>query len=264
MANSDRHTPERPPRSGEEPEQPPVPDPHRGEAEPAPDAHARDAAEGEVTRPDQQEELGPVAGLMHASAVEATTEVTNDPEAEAEAERLGVESEGVEAAQIFTILFATVLALALAVVGVFVLVGVYADEETIERDAVALYPELREVERAFAEMQNYSRVDSLYRIPIAAAMGQVVEVYGAQQSEAVPAPDNFSTLYLDAIRESDVAVREYELDAIGYDELIGGDESVPAPGVDLGSDTEGEGADVETTADGEAAAEEPVNEPEDL
>jgi hypothetical protein len=237
MANPDPH-------SSENPEQRPVPDPHRGEVEPAQDPHTRDEAEGEVVRPDQQEELGPVGELMHAASVEATAEVTGDPEAEAEAERLGVESEGVEAAQIFAILFATVLSLALAVIAVFVLIGKYADDETVARANVLLYPELREVERVYAEMQNYSRVDSLYRLPIGVAMNQVTEVYAGQDA-SVPAPDNFSTLYLDAIRESDVRVREYELDALGYDELVEDEATIPDPGVDLGADTESEASPVE-------------------
>jgi hypothetical protein len=230
MANPDQH-------NSENPEQRPVPDPHRGEGEPAPDPHTRDEAEGEVVRPDQQEELGPVAGLMHAASVEATAEVTSDPEAEAEAERLGVEGEGVEAAQIFTIMLATAISLALAVVAVFVLVGQYSDEATIERADVRLYPELREVERVYAEMQNYSRTDSLYRLPIGVAMNQVAEAYAGRDA-AVPAPDNFSTIYVDAIRETDVEVREYELDAIGYDELTQGQGPVPDPGVDLEAGTE--------------------------
>jgi hypothetical protein len=248
MANPDQHTPENP-------DQRPVPDPHRGEPEPAPDSHTRDEAE-EVVRPDQQEELGPVGELMHAASVEATAEVTSDPEAEAEAERLGVEGEGVEAAQIFAIMFATALSLALAVVAVFVLIGQYSDEAVIERANVLLYPELREVERVYAEMQNYSRIDSLYRLPIGVAMNQVTEAYAGREA-AVPAPDNFSTLYLDAIRETDVEVREYELDALGYDELTQGQGPIPQPGVDLGPGTETEESPVEE------GNEEEGNEPED-
>jgi hypothetical protein len=258
MADNDPRTPKRPPPSGGEPEQGAVPDTHRAEPAPAPDAHTRDEPAAEMARPDQQEELGPVGGLMHAAAVEATAEVTGDAEAEAEAERLGIESEGVEAAQIFTIMLATAVTLALAVVGVFFLVGVIADEETVERDAVTLYPELREVERVYAEMENYSRTDSLYRLPIGVAMAQVAEAYYAEQGEgAVPAPDNFSTLYLDAIRESEVAVREYELDALGYDSLTQGAGPIPQPGVDLGEGTEGEPSGVETETEATPAPETP-------
>jgi hypothetical protein len=253
MADHDSDTPQGTPR--------PTPDPHRGEPTPAPDAHSRPGPEGEVVRPDQQEELGPMEGLMEASAAEVSAEVTGSPEDQAEAERLGAEGEGVEAAQIFSIMLATAVTLGLAVFGVFFLVAEVADEKTVERDAVVLYPELREVQRVAAEMENYSRTDSLYRLPIGAAMNQVSEAYYAQQEgsdEVVPAPDNFSTLYLDAIRESEVGVREYELDALGYDSLIQREQTVPDPGVDLGTDTDADGSDVEAETDAP-----PTDEPED-
>jgi hypothetical protein len=212
-------------------------------------------------RPDQQEELGPVEGLMEASAAEVSAEITGDPADQAESERLGAEGEGVEAAQIFSIMLATAITLGLAVFGVFFLVAEVADEKTVERDAVALYPELREVERVAAEMENYSRTDSLYRLPIGAAMSQVSEGYYAQQegnAGVVPAPDNFDTLYLDAIRESEVGVREYELDALGYDSLTQREQTIPDPGVDLGPGTEAEGSDVEAET-----GTTPTEEPED-
>jgi hypothetical protein len=254
MADNERQNPE-------DAEQGAVPDPHRTEPDPAPDPHTRDEPEATMTRPDQQEELGPVGGLMHAAAVEATAEVTGDPEAEAEAARLGIEDEGVEAAQIFTIMLATAVTLALAVLGVFFLVAYIADEETVERDAVTLYPELREVQRVYAEMDNYSRTDTLYRLPIGVAMTQVAESYYAAQGEgAVPVPDNFNTLYLDAIRESEVAVREYELDALGYDSLTQGQGPIPEPGVELGEGTEEDASDVEAETETPAPT---GNEPED-
>ena len=257
MADHDSDTPKGTPR--------PTPDPHRGEPTPAPDAHSRPGPEGEVTRPDQQEELGPVEGLMHASAAQVSAEVTGDPEAEAEAERLGAEGEGVEAAQIFSIMVATAVTLGLAVFGVFFLVAEFADTKTVERDAVTLYPELREVQRVAAEMQNYSRTDSLYRLPIGEAMTQVATAYYTQQegSGAVPAPDNFRTLYLDAIRESEVGVREYELDVLGYDSLTQREDSIPAPGVNLGTETETQGTEAEGAAVEAEADAVPTNEPED-
>lgn len=232
MADHDSDIPEGPRRE---------PDPHRGEPVPSSDAHTRPGPDTDAVRPDQQEELGPVEGLMHAASVEATAEVTGDPEAEAEAARLGVEGEGVEAAQIFGLMLATAVVLVAAVVGVFFLVGYYADEETVERDAVALYPELREVQRVAAEMENYSRTDSLYRIPIGAAMSQVATAYYTQQQggNAVPAPDNFSTLYLDAIRELGPDIREYEVDAVGYQRIRDAQNAELFPAADsLGQDTE--------------------------
>lgn len=246
MANPDQH-------SSENPEQRPVPDPHRGEVTPDPDPHMREEAEGNIVRPDQQEELGPVGELMHAASVEATAEVTGDPEAEAEAERLGVEGEGVEAAQIFTVMLATAISLALAVVAVFVLVEVYADGESVARANVELYPELREVERAFAEIQNYSRTDSLYRLPIDVAMNQVAEAYASQNAD-VSAPENFATLYVDAVREADIARRESSMNEAGS----------PTQSPDTNAPADG-GADAEPGTEEEASSvnTEEGDEPED-
>ena len=263
MADQDRHTPE------EDAEQGAVPDPHRHEPPPRPDSHTRAEPGASVVRPDQQEELGPLEGLMHAAAVEATAEATGDPEAKAEAVRLGVEDEGVEAAQIFGILLATAVTLALAVVGVFVLVGTYADAERVERNAVTLYPELREVQRVAAEMENYSRTDSLYRLPIGAAMNQVAEAYYARQQggDAVPAPDHFNTLYLGATLDSGVPLREESgQTATGSDSLSQGAGAIPEPGVgpSTGEGTPGAGAE-EGTVDAPAETPSPTtsDEPED-
>ena len=150
-----------------------------------------------MTRPDQQEELGPVEGLFHASAVEAEAEITDDPEAEREAERMGIESEGVEAAQILSILVATVVTLALAVVGVFFLVAYYTDAETVERSSGALYPEITENRnRATDLLTNYGRTDDVYRIPITEAMSLVAAEYASQGGGNLrPAPENFRTIY---------------------------------------------------------------------
>lgn len=175
----------------------PVPDAHRGEPEPRPDTHTRAGADADMTRPDQQEVLGPVEGLFHASAVEAKGEVTDDPENEAEAERMGIEAEGVEAAQIFSLLLATVITLALAVVGVFFMVAYYSDAASVERSSGALYPEITENRnRATDLLTNYGRTDDVYRIPITEAMGLVAADYAGRGGEGLrPAPDNFRTVY---------------------------------------------------------------------
>lgn len=194
MADHEHDIPE-----GERPT--PVPDPHRDEPAPAPDAHTRSAPDADMVRPDQQEEIGPLEGLAHAAGVQATTEVTDNPEAEAEADRLGIESEGVESAQIFSVMLATAVTLVLAVVGVFFLVAYEASDETVERDAVVLYPELQETRaRAAAKIGAYGRQDELYRMPIEAAMESVAEEYYDRQQggNVTPAPANFSMIYLDA------------------------------------------------------------------
>ena len=181
------------------PDQGAVPNPHRGEPRPVADEHTRDAPDADLVRPDQQEDLGPVEGLMHAAATEAATEVTDDPAAEAEADRLGIESEGVESSQIFSLMLATILSLVLAVVGVFWLVGVTADDEQVERDGEAFYPEIVDIRARDTDLlENYGRTEEVYRIKIGDAMALVAGEYAQQQAGgAVPAPLNFRTVYLD-------------------------------------------------------------------
>ena len=177
-----------------------VPDPHRGEPVPPPDSHTRSAPDADMTRPDQQEELGPFEGLMHASLVEAKAEVSDDPENEAEAARLGVEGEGVEAAQIFGLLLATGVALALAVVGVFFLVAHYSDAERAKQSRATTYTEVQEAQnRATELLTQHGRTEDAYRMPITDAMAQVAEGYYSQQSaDAQPAPTHFNTVHLNA------------------------------------------------------------------
>lgn len=202
MAEHNSDIPKRP--EGEDIEQGAVPNPHRGKPVPPPDAHTRPAPDADVVRPDQEEELGPVEGLMHASTVEATTEVTDDPDAENEAARLGIEAEGVEAAQIFSIMLATGVTLALAVVGVFLLVAYFSDAETVERSGAATYTELQESQnRATELLTQYGRTEDVYRIPINEAMAQVAQGYYDRQDTGVrPAPTHFNTVYLDASTDS--------------------------------------------------------------
>ncbi len=193
----------------------PVPDPHRDEPTPVRAEHTRDAPDADVVRPDQQEsDLGPIGELMHAASAEAAAEATGSEAAEAEALDSGAEAEGVEAAQIFSLMLVTAVTLVLAVVGVVFLVKFVADGETAERDAVELYPELEETRtRAAAKLNDYSREDDLYRMPIDAAMASVVESYDAQQQGATPAPANFDMVYLDANRADRLG-----LDPVGADE----------------------------------------------
>lgn len=175
----------------------PVPDAHRGKPDPRPDSHSRNAPDADMARPDQQEELGPVEGLLHASAVEAKAEITDDPEAEAEASRLGVEGENVEAAQIFGLLLATAVALALAVVGVFVLVAYYSDAETMHRSSGMAYPEIQELQnRATERLTQYGRSEDAYRMPVTDAMALVAADYAARGADARPAPEHYRTVYL--------------------------------------------------------------------
>lgn len=201
MAKHDSDTPNDSERSGAERrpsgEGGPVPDAHRGEPAPRPDSHPRNAPDADMVRPDQQEELGPVEGLLHASVVEARAEITDDPEVEAEAARLGVEGENVEAAQIFGLLLATAVALGLAVVGVFLLVGYYADAEAVRRSSGMTYPEVQELRnRATERLTQYGRTDEAYRMPVTDAMALVAADYAARGTDARPAPEQYRTVYL--------------------------------------------------------------------
>lgn len=233
----------------------PQSDAHHGEPTPRPDSHSRPAPEADVTRPDQQEELGPVEGLVHASAVEAKAEVTDDPETEAEAARLGIESEGVEAAQIFSILLATVVTLTLAVLGVFVLVAYFSDAETVERSSGATYAEVQEVRNRATEMlTQYGRTEDVYRIPITEAMGLVAADYAERGQDARPAPTNFRTVYLGSY-----------LGESGFDEFGAGAEDSPESGTAVGEDSEAlqTGTPDEPAPDDEAATSDEEDVPAD-
>lgn len=236
MAKHDSDIPNDAERSGAERrpsgEGGPVPDAHRGEPDPRPDSHTRNAPDADMVRPDQQEELGPVEGLLHASAVEARAEITDDPEAEEEAARLGVEGENVEAAQIFGLLLATAVALGLAVVGVFLLVGYYSSAQAVQRSSGMVYPEIQEIRnRATERLTQYGRSEDVYRMPVTDAMALVAADYAARGADARPAPEHYRTVYLGSYF---------------------GQPRPEALGTDAGSDLE---ADEEAAAGGEPEAE---------
>ncbi len=242
MADSNLPESERPIRT---------PDPHRDEPTPLPDAHTRPEAEG-VIRPDQQEsDLGPIGELMGTAPAEATTEVaadmTGDPAAEATAQH--TEAEGVESAQIFSIMLATAVTLGLAVFGVFFLVAYVADNETVERDAVGLYPELQETRaRAAAKLSDYGREEEVYQMPIDAAMASVAETYAARQGDAaVPAPQNYSMVYLDA----------NTADRLGLEPVGSNEAFLPTQEPDLATEEENGPADEAATEVSEDRTEEP-------
>jgi hypothetical protein len=112
------------------------------------------------------------------------------------------------------------------------LVAYVADDETVERDAVALYPELQDTRtRAAAKLGEYGRQENVYQMPIEAAMESVAEDYYARQqgSNATPAPQNFSMIYLDAnsadrlglntvgANEGTLPIQEPDADAVEVD-----------------------------------------------
>ncbi|RMH54829.1 MAG: hypothetical protein D6685_14395 [Bacteroidetes bacterium] len=128
--------------------------------------------------PDVEEELGPVAELVKAAAIEVAADVT-DAEAfyEAEAE-MGVEHEGIEAKQIMGVALATIAVLIVIIITLFQVTDRAARAAYVEAVNRAQYPELREVEAEAARLLGQYEVvrdeQTTYRIPIDRAIDVVV------------------------------------------------------------------------------------------
>ncbi len=156
--------------------------------------HPRDASDtpedpadvGEL-RPDEAEPLGPLEGLIHATAVELVDKVGNDPEIAMEAEKqaieddLGVQEEGVEVSELFGMMLAVVLSIATLIFALYYLFFVTRRDNA--RNLAEDVPDSRYIERRElrAEAQNaYGHyavnpgAEGRYRIPIDAAM-KIVE-----------------------------------------------------------------------------------------
>lgn len=155
-----------------------VVNPGQAGADPFATAATPGTAEKPVS-PDQEEDVGPLPGLLKANVAEVAAEVTGAEEAyEAEAE-LGVQHEGVGAASILGFIFATITAIGMAVVFVFFWSGFVADETARKAAAGVSYPELRQVEAiADEQLEQYkilNDAEGVYRIPIDRAMELMVK-----------------------------------------------------------------------------------------
>jgi hypothetical protein len=169
--------------------------PHRAAPAPRPEEGLRPEADPAVVRPVEEERLGPAEGLVRHAAAEAAHEAPiPTPEADAETAYLGVEEEGVESAQIFGLMLATVVAVAciiLAIYFIFYLPRLNETEAAAEDVPATRRVELREL-RADAEnlIGQYAvnpDAEGRYRIPIAAAMQQTAARYGGRAG-AAPLP----------------------------------------------------------------------------
>ena len=69
----------------------------------------RPEADPSLALPTQEEERGPLGGLLHGAATAVATEATGSAESEAESARLGFEPEGIESGQLFGLGLAVVL-----------------------------------------------------------------------------------------------------------------------------------------------------------
>lgn len=120
--------------------------------------------------PDQDEEYGPVEGLFKGAAVEVAAEVTGDEKYTEEEEDLGVEHEGIEAAQILGLTLAIAMALALAIFALFQYFNITAQSARFEAAGISGYPALRENNfEALQKLSGFAAVEGeedRYRIPI--------------------------------------------------------------------------------------------------
>ena len=120
--------------------------------------------------PDQDEKYGPVEGLFKGAAVEVAAEVTGDEKYAEEEEDLGVEHEGVEAAQILGLTLAIAMALALSIVALFQYFNITAQSARFEAAGMSGYPTLRENNfDALQKLSGFAAVEGeadRYRIPI--------------------------------------------------------------------------------------------------
>lgn len=170
------------------PKQGPVPDPHADEPVPRPDSHARKAPGADTPRPDQYEDLGPVAELFGVAGMEAASRVSHDPELLNRAIERGAEVEGVETAQIFGLFLATIVALAMIVVAVAVMMTRVGVSEEERRLAELRYPELAEIRAAEEErLTTYGRVDDRFHIPLERAQSLMAEEARAARENGVDA-----------------------------------------------------------------------------
>ena len=168
----------------------PTPDPHRDEPTPAPQEGTRPEADPTVIRPEQDESLGPIPGLLRTAAAEGVDEATPGEQlpAEEQKEAAGVEEEGIESGQIVGITIAVIAAVIL--LGFTVFWAFYLPKLGQTQDAagsaVRLVPEERqEIVRAQAALRDYGMTaDSTFTLPIGLAMTEIAEQYAANTAAA--------------------------------------------------------------------------------
>ena len=222
----DDKAPQMPP-PGERPQraEDPVPNPHRTEPAPRPEEGMREGVDPAV-RPSQDEEKGPLGGLVAAAGAEASEEASevsdsSDPDAERLLAQMGVEEEGIESGQLLG-LVASVLAaiLALAIVLVYLFYIPYRTQVGTAAEGAARTTDLDIIRtEGAAKLNQYSRTDSTYGVPIGRAMGLVVADYGSAGAANLPdSRQDWNTLPVmrgmgDAVQDvsvSDTAVPEFD------------------------------------------------------
>ena len=166
----------------------PVPNPHRTEALPQPEEGMRPGVDPAV-RPSQDEELGPVEGLVGAAGAEASEEAAgvsgdDDPGAEHLLAQMGVEEEGIESGQLLGLVAAVLVSIvALAVVLIFLFYIPFRTQVGLDAEGNARTTDLDIIRtEGAAKLNQYARTDSVYTLPIGRAMGLVVADYGSSNA----------------------------------------------------------------------------------
>ena len=180
--------PDERPQSAEDP----VPNPHRTEPVPRQEEGMREGVDPSV-RPSQDEETGPLAGLVTASGAEASDEAAkvtdgDDSDAERLLAQMGVEEEGIESGQLLG-LVASVLAavVALAIILIYLFYIPFRTEVGNRAEGQARTTDLEIIRtEGVAKLNQYSRSDSTYAVPIGRAMGLVVAGYGSADGANLP------------------------------------------------------------------------------
>lgn len=197
-----------------------TPDPHAAEPVPPAQEGMRLGADDTVVRPETDEPNGPVEGLLHAAATEVAAEAPGEARAaEMEAIHLGIEDEGVEAAQIMGLMIATavsVVALVLFIVFLFYLPARDATVVAVENVPEDRYVELNETRvEGLSLLTDYAvspEGEGRYRIPIEAAMAQVAAADSVEASPYVT-PIDFNLSWIDLLPASSVYQSASEQDA---------------------------------------------------
>ena len=169
-----------------------VPDPHRNEPVPAPEEGMRPGVDPAV-RPAQDEEVGPLEGLMETASADVSEEASEvvgerDPEAEALLAQMGVEEENIASGQLLGMVAAvltSVAALAVVLIYLFIIPNMGDPEARMAGEAD--YAELNVVRtEGLAKLNQYTNTDGTYGLPIDRAMGLVVAGYGSAGAAGLP------------------------------------------------------------------------------
>lgn len=128
--------------------------------------------------PDREEDMGPVPEMLKAITAEVGAEVTGDDKYYEEEAELGVQHEGIGVGQVLGFMFATIVALGMAVVFVFFLTQTASQQALDDVTALQTYPQLREVEAAATQrLDQYEVLDAgagVYQIPLDRAIDLMV------------------------------------------------------------------------------------------